>query len=42
MLSCYKPQGFDPSKKYPLIVYYYEKLSDGLNAYVAPTGRNVW
>lgn len=37
----YKPAGFDPSRKYPLIVYYYEKLSDGLNAYVAPTGRNV-
>jgi dipeptidyl aminopeptidase/acylaminoacyl peptidase len=37
----YKPEGFDPSKKYPLIVYYYEKLSDGLHGYVAPTGRNV-
>ncbi len=37
----YKPEGFDPSKKYPLIVYYYERLSDGLHGYVAPTGRNV-
>jgi hypothetical protein len=37
----YKPEGFDPAKKYPLIVYYYEKLSDGLHGYVAPTGRNV-
>jgi Prolyl oligopeptidase family len=37
----YKPERFDPAKKYPLIVYYYEKLSDGLNGYVAPTGRNV-
>ena len=37
----FKPAGFDPAKKYPLIVYYYEKLSDGLHGYVAPTGRNV-
>jgi Prolyl oligopeptidase family len=37
----YKPENFDPSKKYPLIVYYYEKLSDGFYNYVAPTGRNV-
>ncbi len=37
----YKPENFDANKKYPLIVYYYEKLSDGLYGYVAPTGRNV-
>lgn len=37
----YKPENFDPSRKYPMIVYYYEKLSDGLHNYVAPTGRNV-
>lgn len=37
----FKPEGFDATKKYPLIVYYYERLSDGLHAYVAPTGRNV-
>jgi len=37
----YKPEGFDPTKKYPLIVYYYERLSDGLHGYVAPSGRNV-
>ncbi len=37
----YKPENFDPSKKYPLIVYYYERLSDGLHSYVAPSGRNV-
>ena len=33
----YKPEGFDPNKKYPMIVYFYEKLSDGLYNYVAPT-----
>jgi dipeptidyl aminopeptidase/acylaminoacyl peptidase len=33
----YKPEDFDPNKKYPMIVYFYEKLSDGLYNYVAPT-----
>jgi hypothetical protein len=37
----YKPEGFDPAKKYPMITYFYERLSDGLHNYVAPTGRNV-
>ncbi|MGY3052170.1 dipeptidyl aminopeptidase/acylaminoacyl peptidase [Pedobacter sp. UYEF25] len=32
----YKPENFDASKKYPMIVYFYEKLSDGLYAYQAP------
>ena len=32
----YKPENFDPNKKYPMIVYFYEKLSDGLYAYQAP------
>ena len=32
----YKPENFDPNKKYPMIVYFYEKLSDGLNRYIAP------
>lgn len=36
----FKPEGFDPSKKYPMVSYYYEKLSDGLHNYVAPSGRN--
>lgn len=37
----YKPEDFDATKKYPMIVYYYEILSDGLHTYNAPTGRNV-
>jgi dipeptidyl aminopeptidase/acylaminoacyl peptidase len=37
----YKPDDFDPSKKYPLIAYFYEQLSDNLHQYSAPTGRNV-
>ncbi|STD59076.1 alpha/beta hydrolase family protein [Empedobacter falsenii] len=32
----YKPENFDPNKKYPMIVYFYEKLSDNLNRYQAP------
>ena len=32
----YKPEDFNPAKKYPVIVYFYEKLSDNLNRYVAP------
>ncbi len=37
----YKPENFDPSKKYPMISYFYEQLSNGLHNYVAPNGRNV-
>jgi dipeptidyl aminopeptidase/acylaminoacyl peptidase len=33
----YKPENFDPTKKYPLIAYFYEKLSDGLYNYIPPT-----
>jgi len=32
----YKPENFDPKKKYPVIFYYYEKASDGLNGFIAP------
>jgi dipeptidyl aminopeptidase/acylaminoacyl peptidase len=37
----YKPENFDPTKKYPMVSYFYEDLSDGLYNYVPPTGRNV-
>ncbi len=32
----YKPENFDPKKKYPVIIYFYEKLSQGLHDYKAP------
>ncbi|MGO4875394.1 prolyl oligopeptidase family serine peptidase [Pedobacter psychrotolerans] len=32
----YKPENFDPNKKYPMIAYFYEKLTDGLYNYQAP------
>lgn len=31
-----KPENFDPNKKYPLMVYIYEELTNGLHSYVAP------
>lgn len=32
----YKPEDFDSTKKYPLLVYFYELYSDKLHAYYAP------
>lgn len=32
----YKPENFNPEKRYPIILYCYEKMSDGLNAYLEP------
>jgi dipeptidyl aminopeptidase/acylaminoacyl peptidase len=37
-----KPENFDPSKKYPMIVYIYEKLTDNLHRFVDPRpGHNI-
>jgi dipeptidyl aminopeptidase/acylaminoacyl peptidase len=32
----YKPADFDPARKYPMMVYFYERLSDNLHGYVSP------
>lgn len=32
----YKPEDYNPKKKYPAICYFYEKLSDGLYNYIPP------
>ena len=38
----YKPEGFDPEQKYPLMVYFYERNSDNLHSYHAPAaGRSI-
>ncbi|MEX1184788.1 MAG: prolyl oligopeptidase family serine peptidase [Gemmatimonadota bacterium] len=37
----YKPDDFDPAKKYPMVVYFYEQHTRGLHNYSAPSGRNV-
>lgn len=33
----YKPDNFDPAKKYPMLVYFYERSSDRLHSYVRPS-----
>jgi dipeptidyl aminopeptidase/acylaminoacyl peptidase len=32
----YKPENFDPKKKYPMIVYFYEKNSDNIHTHYVP------
>jgi dienelactone hydrolase len=32
----YKPENFDPNKKYPVIFYYYEKMTGALNVCLKP------
>lgn len=32
----YKPENYDPSKKYPVIVYFYERLSQQLHTHFSP------
>ncbi len=32
----YKPEDFDPSKKYPMIVYFYERYTQNIHRYYAP------
>lgn len=37
-----KPDGFDPSKTYPMMVYFYERNSDNLHRYYTPAaGRSI-
>jgi hypothetical protein len=36
----YKPENFDPRKKYPMVSYFYEVNSNTLHNYVPPNGRN--
>lgn len=34
--TLFKPDNFDPAKKYPLLVYIYERLTQGLHNFVPP------
>lgn len=36
----YKPENFDPNRKYPIIFHYYEKVSECLNMYIRPDVSN--
>jgi len=38
----YKPENFDSSKMYPIIFHYYDKKSDGLNAYIVPDALSAY
>jgi dipeptidyl aminopeptidase/acylaminoacyl peptidase len=38
----YYPANYDPSKKYPLIVYTYELLTQGLHRYIAPSEMDYY
>jgi dipeptidyl aminopeptidase/acylaminoacyl peptidase len=40
--ALYYPAGYAPGKKYPMIVYIYERLSDGLHRYSAPSERDSY
>ena len=33
----YKPENFDPSKKYPMLIYFYERNSDNINNHPIPS-----
>lgn len=39
--TLYKPDNFDPSHKYPMMVYFYERSSDQLHRYVAPAATRA-
>jgi dipeptidyl aminopeptidase/acylaminoacyl peptidase len=36
------PANYDPSKKYPMVVYIYERLTNGLHQYVVPSERSQY
>ena len=36
------PADYEPGKQYPMVVYYYEKLSQGFHQWVAPTDRSTY
>lgn len=33
----FKPENFDPSKKYPMLVYFYDRSSEGLHRHMIPS-----
>ncbi|HSJ62830.1 MAG TPA: prolyl oligopeptidase family serine peptidase [Gemmatimonadaceae bacterium] len=37
----YKPEDFDPAKQYPMVVYFYEQLSNNLHAHQTAVPRNT-
>ncbi|MDQ2710804.1 MAG: prolyl oligopeptidase family serine peptidase [Acidobacteriota bacterium] len=39
--TLYKPADFDPKKKYPMLVYIYERLTQSVNNFIEPRPANV-
>ena len=40
--ALYYPGGYEPGKKYPMVVYLYEKLSDGVHRFTSPSEREYY
>ena len=40
--SLFYPAGYEPGKKYPMVVYMYEKLSDGVHQFSVPSERDYY
>ncbi|MBA2302521.1 MAG: S9 family peptidase [Acidobacteria bacterium] len=40
--SLHYPAGYEPGKRYPVVVYLYEKLSDNVHRFVAPSERDYY
>ena len=40
--ALFYPAGYEPGKKYPMVVYMYEKLSDGLHRWSTPSPREPY
>lgn len=40
--ALYYPAGYQPGRRYPMVVYMYEKLSDGLHTFSVPSERSVY
>jgi dipeptidyl aminopeptidase/acylaminoacyl peptidase len=40
--SLFYPAGYEPGKRYPMVVYMYEKLSDGVHQFSVPSERDYY
>ncbi|HEX2454815.1 MAG TPA: prolyl oligopeptidase family serine peptidase [Vicinamibacterales bacterium] len=40
--ALFYPAGYEPGKKYPMVVYMYERLSDGVHRYSSPSERDPY
>jgi dipeptidyl aminopeptidase/acylaminoacyl peptidase len=40
--ALYYPAGYEPGRKYPMVVYMYERLSDTVHFYSSPSERDVY